>query len=610
MCGIVGYIGSQNALPLLLNGLHRLEYRGYDSAGVALWTDEGIWMQKAAGKIAELERILPAEPPQSTLGIGHTRWATHGEPNSVNAHPHCDCGRRIAVVHNGIIENFPLLRDELIRKGHTFQSQTDSEVLCHLFEEYLERGMELGEAVRQGLACVQGTYGLAIIDRDHPDTLVAARNGSPLVIGHGEEEFFLASDAAPLVGVIKSVTYLDDGELAVLTRSGMTVRTIENCPVDKHSEPIDLDLQQIEKSGYAHFMLKEIMEQPSTIADTLRGRLMWEEGTARLGGIEHDFESLLYARRIVLTACGTSWHSALIGEFMFEEMLGIPVEVEYASEFRYRNPIVNDDSVVIAISQSGETADTLAAIREAKRKRSKVYGICNVVGSSIARETDAGVYLHAGPEIGVASTKAFTSQVTVLALITLLLGRMRSISSARGRELVSELQAIPGKIRTILEQHEEIRQIAEIHQYVRNCLYLGRGYNYPVALEGALKLKEIAYVHAEGYPAAEIKHGPIALIDNQMPVVVIATRDSIYEKILSNIEEVRARSGRVIAIATEGDQEIKKHAQYVIYVPQTIEMLSPLLTIIPLQLFAYYMAILRNCDVDQPRNLAKSVTVE
>ncbi len=610
MCGIVGYIGSQNALPLLLNGLHRLEYRGYDSAGVALWTDEGIWMQKAAGKIAELERILPAEPPQSTLGIGHTRWATHGEPNSVNAHPHCDCGRRIAVVHNGIIENFPLLRDELIRKGHTFQSQTDSEVLCHLFEEYLERGMELGEAVRQGLACVQGTYGLAIIDRDHPDTLVAARNGSPLVIGHGEEEFFLASDAAPLVGVIKSVTYLDDGELAVLTRSGMTVRTIENCPVDKHSEPIDLDLQQIEKSGYAHFMLKEIMEQPSTLADTLRGRLMWEEGTARLGGIEHDFESLLYARRIVLTACGTSWHSALIGEFMFEEMLGIPVEVEYASEFRYRNPIVNDDSVVIAISQSGETADTLAAIREAKRKRSKVYGICNVVGSSIARETDAGVYLHAGPEIGVASTKAFTSQVTVLALITLLLGRMRSISSARGRELVSALQAIPGKIRTILEQHEEIRQIAEIHQYVRNCLYLGRGYNYPVALEGALKLKEIAYVHAEGYPAAEIKHGPIALIDNQMPVVVIATRDSIYEKILSNIEEVRARSGRVIAIATEGDQEIKKHAQYVIYVPQTIEMLSPLLTIIPLQLFAYYMAILRNCDVDQPRNLAKSVTVE
>ena len=610
MCGIVGYIGSQNALPLLLNGLHRLEYRGYDSAGVALWTDEGIWMQKAAGKIAELERILPAEPPQSTLGIGHTRWATHGEPNSVNAHPHCDCGRRIAVVHNGIIENFPLLRDELIRKGHTFQSQTDSEVLCHLFEEYLERGMELGEAVRQGLACVQGTYGLAIIDRDHPDTLVAARNGSPLVIGHGEEEFFLASDAAPLVGVIKSVTYLDDGELAVLTRSGMTVRTIENCPVDKHSEPIDLDLQQIEKSGYAHFMLKKIMEQPSTLADTLRGRLMWEEGTARLGGIEHDFESLLYARRIVLTACGTSWHSALIGEFMFEEMLGIPVEVEYASEFRYRNPIVNDDSVVIAISQSGETADTLAAIREAKRKRSKVYGICNVVGSSIARETDAGVYLHAGPEIGVASTKAFTSQVTVLALITLLLGRMRSISSARGRELVSELQAIPGKIRTILEQHEEIRQIAEIHQYVRNCLYLGRGYNYPVALEGALKLKEIAYVHAEGYPAAEIKHGPIALIDNQMPVVVIATRDSIYEKILSNIEEVRARSGRVIAIATEGDQEIKKHAQYVIYVPQTIEMLSPLLTIIPLQLFAYYMAILRNCDVDQPRNLAKSVTVE
>ena len=610
MCGIVGYIGRQNALPLLINGLHRLEYRGYDSAGVALWTKEGIWMQKAAGKIAELERILPEVPPETGLGIGHTRWATHGEPNQINAHPHSDCGQRVAVVHNGIIENFVLLRDELMRKGHTFISQTDSEVLSHLFEEYLQKGFDLGEAVRQGLALVQGTYGLAIIDRDHPDTLVAARNGSPLVIGHGEGEYFIASDAAPLGRVIQSVTYLDDGELAVLSRSGLSVRTIENRPVDKSIEPIDLDLQQIEKAGYAHFMLKEIMEQPSTLADTLRGRLMWEEGTARLGGIEHDFESLLYARRIVITACGTSWHSALIGEYMFEEMLGIPVEVEYASEFRYRNPIVNNDSVVIAISQSGETADTLAAIREAKRKRSKVYGICNVVGSSIARETDAGVYLHAGPEIGVASTKAFTSQVAVLSLITLLLGRMRSISSARGRELVSELQSIPGKIQKILEHHQLIRQLAELHKDVHNCLYLGRGYNFPVALEGALKLKEIAYVHAEGYPAAEIKHGPIALIDDKMPVVVIATRDSVYDKILSNIEEVRARNGRVNAIATEGDEEINKHAQHVIYVPQTVDILTPLLTIIPLQLFAYYMAILRNCDVDQPRNLAKSVTVE
>ena len=610
MCGIVGYIGRQNVLPLLLNGLHRLEYRGYDSAGIALWTGEGIWMEKAAGKIAELERILPEQTPQSTLGIGHTRWATHGEPNTVNAHPHSDCSCRVAVVHNGIIENFILLRDELQRKGHTFVSDTDSEVLSHLFEENLEKGMDLGEAVRQGLACVQGTYGLAIIDRDHPDTLVAARNGSPLVIGHGEGEFYVASDAAPLVGVIQSVTYLDDGELAVLTRSGIAVKTIENCPVAKIAEPIDLDLQQIEKAGYAHFMLKEIMEQPSTLADTLRGRLMWEEGTTRLGGIEHDFESLLYARRIILTACGTSWHAALIGEYLFEELVGIPVEVEYASEFRYRNPIVNDDSAVIAISQSGETADTLAAIREAKRKRSKVYGICNVVGSSIARETDAGVYLHAGPEIGVASTKAFTSQVTVLALITLLLGRMRSVSSARGRELVGALQAIPGKIQKILEQSDQIRALAEMHKEVRNCLYLGRGYNFPVALEGALKLKEIAYIHAEGYPAAEIKHGPIALIDDHMPVVFIATRDSVYDKILSNIEEVRARNGRVIAIATEGDQEIKKHAQHVIYVPPTVEMLTPLLTIIPLQLFAYHMAILRNCDVDQPRNLAKSVTVE
>jgi glutamine---fructose-6-phosphate transaminase (isomerizing) len=610
MCGIVGYIGNQHALPLLINGLRRLEYRGYDSAGVALWTEDGIWMQKAAGKIAELERILPEVEPTASLGIGHTRWATHGEPNSVNAHPHSDCSQRVAVVHNGIIENFALLRDELIRNGHTFLSQTDSEVLSHLFEDLLNKGLDLGEAVRQGLACVRGTYGLAIIDRDHPDCLVAARNGSPLVVGHGDGEFFLASDAAPLVGMIQRVTYLEDGELAILSRGGVTVKTIENSPVTMRFESIDLDVAQIEKTGYRHFMLKEIMEQPSTIADTLRGRLLWEEGTARLGGIEHDFESFLYARRIIITACGTSWHSALIGEHMFEEMLGIPVEVEYASEFRYRNPIVNDDTAVIAISQSGETADTLAAIREAKRKRAKVYGICNVVGSSIARETDSGVYLHAGPEIGVASTKAFTSQVTVLALITLLLGRRRSISSAQGRKLVSELQAIPGKIQRILEQHEQIRNLAEMHKEVSNCLYLGRGYNFPVALEGALKLKEIAYVHAEGYPAAEIKHGPIALIDNQMPVVVIATRDSVYEKILSNIEEVRARNGQVIAIATEGDEEIKKHAQYVIYVPEAIEMLTPLLTIIPLQLFAYYMAILRNCDVDQPRNLAKSVTVE
>lgn len=610
MCGIVGYVGGRPALPLLLSGLVRLEYRGYDSSGVALWNEGEIWIRKAAGKIAELERLLTDERPEATLGIGHTRWATHGEPNTVNAHPHGDCTRRVAVVHNGIIENYAALREELQRKGHVFVSQTDTEVLSHLFEEFLAAGLELSEAVRQGLALVRGTYGLAIIDRDHPDCLVAARNGSPLVIGHGQEEYFLASDAAPLVGLVQHVTYLDDGQLAILSSGGVTLKTIENSPVSIRLEDIGLDLQQIEKAGFPHFMLKEIMEQPDTIADTLRGRLLPDEGTARLGGIEHDFESFLYARRIVLTACGTSWHSALIGEYMFEELLGIPVEVEYASEFRYRNPIVNHDSAVIAISQSGETADTLAAIREAKRKRAKVYGICNVVGSSIARETDAGVYLHAGPEIGVASTKAFTSQVAVLALITLLLGRMRSLSAARGRELVRELQAIPAKIMRILEQQEQIRHLAEIHKEVKNCLYLGRGYNFPVALEGALKLKEIAYVHAEGYPAAEIKHGPIALIDDQMPVVVIATRDSVYEKILSNIAEVRARNGRLIAIATEGDEEIQKFAQHVIYVPETVEMLTPLLTIIPLQLFAYHMAIMRDCDVDQPRNLAKSVTVE
>ena len=610
MCGIVGYVGNRPALPLLLSGLVRLEYRGYDSSGVALWNEGEIWIRKAAGKIAELERLLMDERPEATLGIGHTRWATHGEPNTVNAHPHGDCTRRVAVVHNGIIENYAALREELQRKGHNFVSQTDTEVLSHLFEEFLAAGLELSEAVRQGLALVRGTYGLAIIDRDHPDCLVAARHGSPLVFGHGEGEYFLASDAAPLVGLVQHVTYLEDGQLAILSSGGVTLKTIENSPVSIRVEDIGLDLQQIEKAGYPHFMLKEIMEQPDTIADTLRGRLLPDEGTARLGGIEHDFESFLYARRIVLTACGTSWHSALIGEYMFEELLGIPVEVEYASEFRYRNPIVNHDSAVIAISQSGETADTLAAIREAKRKRAKVYGICNVVGSSIARETDAGVYLHAGPEIGVASTKAFTSQVAVLALITLLLGRMRSLSAARGRELVRELQAIPAKIMRILEQQEQIRRLAEMHKDVKNCLYLGRGYNFPVALEGALKLKEIAYVHAEGYPAAEIKHGPIALIDDQMPVVVIATRDSVYDKILSNIAEVRARNGRLIAIATEGDEEIHKFAQHVVYVPETVEMLTPLLTIIPLQLFAYHMAIMRDCDVDQPRNLAKSVTVE
>ncbi len=610
MCGIVGYIGNHRAIPFLLCGLKRLEYRGYDSAGIALWQNENLSIFKRAGKISQLENILPMDDLDSTLGIAHTRWATHGEPNEINAHPHCDCNGRLALVHNGIIENCAELRTELQNKGHRFVSQTDTEVLCHLFEELQNSGMDFIEALRVGLTRVRGAYGLAVIDHRHPDLLIAARHGSPLVIGHGQNEYFLASDAAPLVGYTADVTFLDDGELAIMSRKGITIKTIDNRVVNKAIEVIDQDLTQIEKAGYPHFMLKEIMEQPDSLRNAMRGRLLLEEGTAKLGGIEHDVESLLYARRIVITACGTSWHAALIGEYMIEELTGIPVEVEYASEFRYRDPIVNEDSVVIAISQSGETADTLAAVREAKRKRSKVFGICNVVGSSIARETDAGIYLHVGPEIGVASTKAFTAQVMVLALLTLLLGRMRSISSARGRQIAQALQAIPHQVEHVLSNHHQIQALAQQFYRVNNFLYLGRGYNFPVALEGALKLKEISYIHAEGYPAAEIKHGPLALIDRNMPVVVIATMDSIYDKIVNNIQEVRSRNGIVIAIATQGDENIKKYAQHVIYVPETLEMLTPLVTIIPLQLLAYDMAILRGCDVDQPRNLAKSVTVE
>jgi len=610
MCGIVGYIGDQQVAPILLNGLSRLEYRGYDSAGLAIFDGNTVQTVKEVGKISRLREFLGDNSMKGSVGIGHTRWATHGEPNEINAHPHLDCHGTLAIVHNGIIENYEVLRDELVAKGHSIKSETDSEILAHLFEEYLQNGNNLVDAVRLGLARVEGTFGLAILSAQYPDTLIAARRGSPLVIGHGKNENFIASDTAPLVGRTTDVTYMDDGEVAIVKRDKVTFKTIDDKIVKKASESIDTDLTQIEKSGYSHFMLKEIMEQPQTMRDSTRGRLLPEEGTARLGGIEHDFESLLYARRVIITACGTSWHAALLGEYMLEELVGIPVEVEYASEFRYRNPILGDDSVVIAISQSGETADTLAAVREAKRKRSKVYGICNVVGSSISRETDAGVYLHAGPEIGVASTKAFTSQVTVLALITLLLGRIRSISSARGREIVRHLAEIPEKVNQVLANREQIKDIAEEFQSVKNFLYLGRGYNFPVALEGALKLKEISYIHAEGYPAAEMKHGPIALIDKDMPVVVIATKDSVYDKVVSNIEEVRARKGRVIAIATEGDELIAQKADRVIYVPETIEMLNPLVTIIPLQLLAYYIAVFRGCDVDQPRNLAKSVTVE
>ncbi len=610
MCGIVGYIGKNTSVPFLLNGLKRLEYRGYDSVGLAVHNGTKIQINKTAGRIAALQELTNKRPLSGCLGIAHTRWATHGEPNSINAHPHTGNKNMLAIVHNGIIENFDLLKKELLAKGHTIKSDTDSEILAHLFEENMNNGFDLVEAVRQGLNLVKGTYGLAVICDQHPDMFIAARLGSPMVIGHGNGENYIASDAAPFIGYTKDVTYLDDGEIAVLKGDSVTVRTIDDQVVNKSIHIIDTDLKQIEKEGYPHYMLKEIMEQPQTLRNTTRGRLLLEEGTAKLGGLENDIESLLYSRRIIITACGTSWHAALLGEYMLEELVGIPVEVEYASEFRYRNPILGDDTTVIAISQSGETADTLAAIREARRKRSKVFGICNVVGSSIARETDAGVYLHAGPEIGVASTKAFTSQVTVLALITLLLGRIRSISTAQGRDLAQSLQAIPQQVEAVLKNRKQIEQIAKKFHNVKNFLYLGRGYNFPVALEGALKLKEISYIHAEGYPAAEMKHGPIALIDENMPVVVIAIKDNTYDKIISNIEEVKARKGRVIAIANEGDTEIVNKADKVIYVPESREMFSPLLTIIPLQLLAYYIAINRNCNVDQPRNLAKSVTVE
>jgi glutamine---fructose-6-phosphate transaminase (isomerizing) len=610
MCGIVGYIGAKRVAPILLNGLKRLEYRGYDSSGIALRENAGIVIEKEVGKISNLERSLEGKNYQSTMGIAHTRWATHGAPSKANAHPHADQDLQISVVHNGIIENYSLLRSELTEKGHIFHSETDTETLVHLFKDFMQQGFSFFDAVRHGLARVQGAYGIVVMHCDEPEKLIAAKHGSPLVIGHGQDEYFIASDAAPLVGYTSDVTYLEDGQIALIQRSGVEIKTIDNEPVSNQMEYIGTDINSIEKSGYPHFMLKEIMEQPQTMADSMRGRLLIEEGTAKLGGIQYELQSLLNAKRVIITACGTSWHAALIGEYMLEEYLGIPVEVEYASEFRYRNPILGPDSVVIAISQSGETADTLAAIREAKRKGCKVLGICNVVGSTIARETDAGVYLHAGPEIGVASTKAFTSQVVVLTLMTLLLGRMRSMSHPKGKETAQALVDLPNKVEQALAANDQIKVIAKEFINAKNFLYLGRGYNFPVALEGALKLKEISYIHAEGYPAAEMKHGPIALIDEDMPVVFIATKDSIYEKVLNNIEEVKARNGRVIAIATEGDEVIAKHAERVIYVPATVELLNPLVTIIPLQLLAYHIAVLRDCDVDQPRNLAKSVTVE
>jgi glucosamine--fructose-6-phosphate aminotransferase (isomerizing) len=610
MCGIVGYIGDKDATPILLEGLKRLEYRGYDSAGIAVLTNGNITIEKESGKISQLEKLLEHDHISGNLGIAHTRWATHGHPTKLNAHPHSDCHGRIALIHNGIIENYAAIKTKLAAAGHKFTTETDTEALVHLIEEYYTNGVTLEEAVRAALSQVDGTYGIAVISNTEPDTLVAARKGSPLVVGIGENEYVVASDVSAIISHTKDVTYLEDNEIAVINRDKVVIKTVDNLEVSKKVERISFDLEKIEKSGYDHFMLKEIMEQPQTIEDSMRGRLLQEEGTARLGGIRHELDSLIYAPQILLSACGTSWHAALIGEYLFEEFARTPVEVEYASEFRYRDPVIERGSVMFVISQSGETADTLAALREAKRKGAKVLGVCNVVGSTIARESDAGVYLHAGPEIGVASTKAFTSQVTVLGLITLLLARMRSMGASKGVEIVNEMKSIPKKVAQILSNHDVVKGIARAYHKSQNFLYLGRGYNFPVALEGALKLKEISYIHAEGYPAAEMKHGPIALIDENMPVVFIATKDSTYEKIISNIQEVRARKGKIIVIATEGDKAIRELADHVIYVPPTMEFLTPILTIIPLQLLAYYIAVLRDCDVDQPRNLAKSVTVE
>jgi glucosamine--fructose-6-phosphate aminotransferase (isomerizing) len=610
MCGIIGYVGNRECMPILIEGLKRLEYRGYDSAGVAVHKNGQLEVVKAAGKIRQLESRLKDHPISGRFGMGHTRWATHGEPNDINAHPHTDEAKTVALVHNGIIENFATLKAALIAEGHAFTTDTDTEVLAHLIEKYLKRGLKLERAVGAALRDVEGTYGIVVMCASEPGVMVGARNGSPMVLGIADGEYYLASDVAAIVEHTRQVIYLDDGEMGVLTPDGFHTATIGNERVEKEVVDVDWDLSQIEKGGFEHFMLKEIMEQPDAVRNATRGRLLVSEGLARLGGLNLTSEQLRDVRRIIILGCGTSWHAGLIGEYMLEEFARIPVEVEYASEFRYRNPIIDEGTLVLVISQSGETIDTLAAMREARRRGAKALGIVNVVGSTIARESDGGVYIHAGPEIGVASTKAFTSQVTVLALLTLLLGRHRGLSRDYGIEIARELAALPGKIEHALEARESVRRIAELYGRHDNFIYLGRGFHFPVALEGALKLKEISYIHAEGYPAAEMKHGPIALIDENMPVVFICTRDSAYEKVMSNMMEVRARKGRIIAVATEGDMEVQGRADHVLYVPATIPMLQPILSVVPLQLLAYDIAVARGCDVDQPRNLAKSVTVE
>jgi glutamine---fructose-6-phosphate transaminase (isomerizing) len=617
MCGIVGYIGERQAAPLLIAGLKRLEYRGYDSAGLAIVENGTIDVRKEAGKIAELERALEESPVRGDYGVGHTRWATHGAPTQRNAHPHQSEQGDFALVHNGIIENASTLRRRLEERGHTFSSETDTEVLVHLIEEVYNHGDgrakdSLERAVEIALQQVEGTYGIAVVSKRDPDKIVVARLGSPLLIGVGEQnETFVASDAAAVLAYTRDVIYLDDGDMATITRDGFTVHRPTLGPVDRPVHHVEWDLGEVERGGYPHFMLKEIMQQPETLRETMRGRLLEEEGTVRLGGLTGMDDELREIKRVIILGCGTSWHSGLIGEYLLEDIARIPTEVEYASEFRYRRPVVEPGTVVISISQSGETADTLWAMREAKQQGAICLGIVNQVGSTIARESDAGVYLHAGPEIGVASTKAFTSQVVVLAMMTVHLGRLRgSLTASRGREIVRALGRLPDQVAEILELDPAIQQLAEEYKSNPNFLYLGRGYNFPAALEGALKLKEISYIHAEGYPAAEMKHGPIALIDENMPVVVIAPRDAVYEKVKSNIEEVKARGGCVVGVITEGDTDLLEYVDHVITIPRTIDPLTPILASVPLQLLAYHIAVLRGCDVDQPRNLAKSVTVE
>lgn len=608
MCGIVGYIGKRNVVPILIAGLKRLEYRGYDSAGVAVIEDDQLQVIKEAGKISKLEETINQADYVSTIGIGHTRWATHGEPTRLNAHPHTDGPENIAIIHNGIIENYSVLKSMLENKGHQFSSDTDTEIVAHLIDEFYQGDFE--EAFRRALGELTGAYGFAVISKYEPDKIYVARQGSPLVVGVGDGENFLASDVSAIVSHTRNVFYLNDGEMAILSREGIETKTSTNEVVNKKVEKITYDIQAIEKSGYPHYMLKEIFEQPNTIRDAFRGRILIGDGKVKLGGLTEVKEKLADAHKIIIIACGTSWHAALIGEHLIEEYCRIPVEVEYASEFRYRNPILSKEDIVIVISQSGETADTLAAMKEGKEKGALPLGIVNSVGSTIARESIAGVYIHAGPEIGVASTKAFTSQVTVLFLIMLMIARKKTMSVVTGQQLLTELIDLPAKVQAILAQSHVVEEVAEIYKDKKNFLYLGRGINFPVALEGALKLKEISYIHAEGYPAAEMKHGPIALIDEDMPVVFIATKDQIYDKVISNLEEVRARRGKIIAIASQGDKKIAELADHIIYIPQTCQALVPILAAIPLQLLAYYIAIKRGCDVDQPRNLAKSVTVE